>query len=1064
MRVFLRLLLAMLWLDPLFGQVATLRGVVTDESGAVVPGATVTLSGPSASTKRTRSNNEGAYSFTGLPPGDYTVQAAAPSLALPQAAKITLTGGALSLNLELKVSTRTEEVTVGDTVAGTVTVDPTANASAVVLRGSDLDALSDNPDDLAADLQALAGPAAGPNGGAILIDGFSGGELPPKNSIREIRINQNPFSPEYDRLGFGRIEIFTKPGTDKFRGSVGYNFADDFWNSRNAYAAEKAPFHLHELSGTLSGPINKRSSFNLNLIREWVDNGNVINGVVLDPQTLAVTPYTNTFLSSLRRTGVTPRFDYQLSTNHTLTVRYNFNRDDVTNAGVGGFNVISRGFHNDARSHTLQLTETAVLSTSTINETRFQYFRPYTVSDANTPGYALQVLGSFNGGGNPIGHSTNAQNNYEFQNYTSILRAKHAWKFGVRLRGTTETSESPQNFAGTYTFGGIVAPQLDSGNRPVLDPSGQAVLVNITSIESYRRTLLFQQQGLSPSQIRLLGGEPSQFSINTGNPRISGSQFDFGLFAGDDWKVRPNLTLSLGLRYEGQTNISDWSDLAVRIGAAWAPGAASPSARPKTVIRAGFGIFYDRFSLGNTLTAERYDGVTQRQYIVANPDFFPTIPDPGSLSGPVPPSAVQETSSTIRAPYLMQSAVGLERQLPLNTTLAITYANSHGVHMLRSQDINAPLPGTYIPAIPGSGVYPLGRSGLVALMESSGLYNQNQLIVNVNARVNRDVSLTGSYTYNHAMSNTDGLGTFPAKPYSTEGEYGPAATDMHHRVSFGGTVTPKWGIRFNPLLTANSGPPFDITAGRDLYGTTIFNARPGIGTDPNKPGVVHTPYGLLDPNPNAGQTLIARNRGRGPGQIMLNMRIGRTFAFGASREGGAAIANTGGGGPSGGGGGRGGPASPFSMGGSAQGGGGSASNRRYSLTISMQIRNLTNHNNPGPIIGNITSPLFGQANQPAGSGGGIFSGKREQPAPRIADSVHVLTGRRFQMFIRAMGLAVLSIFGSTVVWSQPPSPQRINRNRRASGSKPGESGGARNWGRNAERKVEHQHHRQIRVR
>lgn len=171
-------------------------------------------------------------------------------------------------------------------------------------------------------------------------------------------------------------------------------------------------------------------------------------------------------------------------------------------------------------------------------------------------------------------------------------------------------------------------------------------------------------------------------------------------------------------------------------------------------------------------------------------------------------------------------------------------------------------------------------------MESAGLYNQNQLIFNVNSKVNRDISLTGSYMYNHAMSNTDGLGTLPANPYSMAGEYGPAATDMHHRVSLGGTVTAKWGIRFNPLLTANTGPPFDITVGRDLYGDTLFNGRPGIATDPTKPGVVATKYGLLDPNPTLEERLLSRNFGRGPGQIMLNMRVGKTFAFGSSRESG----------------------------------------------------------------------------------------------------------------------------------------------------------------------------------
>jgi hypothetical protein len=436
--------------------------------------------------------------------------------------------------------------------------------------------------------------------------------------------------------------------------------------------------------------------------------------------------------------------------------------------------------------------------------------------------------------------------------------------------------------------------------------------------------------------------------------------------------MRPNLTLSYGLRYETQTNIHNWTDFAPRVGVAWSPGAAATRGRSKTVVRAGFGMFYDRFSLGNTLTAERFNGVVQQQYFVKNPDFFPTVPPVSSLPGPLPSSTIQFVSPTLRAPYLMQSAFSFERQLPFNSTVAITYANSHGLHMLRSQDVNSPLPGTYNPDVPGSGVYPLGRRGLAVLMESSGLFNQNQLLLNVNSRVNRKISLTGTYVYGHALSNTDGLGTFPANPYSMAGEYGPAAIDMRHRMSLSGTVDAKWGIRFNPLFTVNTGPPFDITAGQDLYGNTLFNGRPGIATDPTKPGVVQTPYGLLDPNPSPGEQLLSRNYGRGPGQIMLNMRVSRTFTFG-SREGhapgvsnpGGVSAGSGGGGPN-----RGEPTSPFSMSGS---GSAASASRRYSLVMSMQIRNLTNHNNPGPIIGNITSPLFGQANQPAGSGNSIFS-------------------------------------------------------------------------------------------
>lgn len=956
---------------PLLAQRGTVRGQVTDESGAAVPGAIVALNGPPGA-RTTKTGIDGGYAFANLPAGDYSVRAAAPHLGMQEPVKVTVHSSTQTLNLVLRVVAEKQELTVEESSRPTVSTEAAENASAVVMRGSDLEALADNPDDLAADLQALAGPAAGPNGGAIFIDGFSGGQLPSKSSIREIRINQNPFSAEYDKLGFGRVEIFTKPGTDKFHADLGYNFATDKWNSRNPYAAEKAPFLLHELREMVSGPMGKRASFNLTFTREWVDNGNAVNAVVVDPRALAITPFTDTPVAELRRTAVSPRVDYQLSTNHTVSVRYSYNRDIVRNAGTGGFNLASRGYHNDALAQTLQVTETAVLSRSVINETRFQYFRPSNVSQANLPGAAIQVLGSFNGGANPIGRSTNVQNNFEVQNNTSMLRGTHTFRFGFRLRASATTDVSPQNYAGTFTFSGGLAPELDGNFNPVLDPSGQPLMGNISSIESYQRTLHFQQTGVPASRIRLLGGGASQFSINAGNAGIAGSQIDVGVFAGDDWRLRPNLTLSVGVRYETQTNIHDWTDFAPRIGVAWAPGGGSGGGRPKSVFRAGFGMFYDRFALGNVLTSKRYDGVTQQQYFVANPDFYPVAPPAGSLPGPLPSSTIQTISSALRAPYLMQSVVSVERQLPFGTTMAVTYANSHGLRMLRSRDINAPLPGSWDPDVPGSGVYPLGRGGLVVQMESTGRYNQNQLIVNANSKVSSKLSLTGSYAYGRAMSDTDGLGTFPANPYSMEGEYGPAGIDMRHRVSLSGTINVKWGIQFNPLVSADTGPPFDITAGRDLFGDTLFNDRPGIASDLSKPGVVRTPYGLLDPNPEPGQRVVPRNYGRGPGQIMLNMRVSRTFVFG-SREGHAPV-STNPGGVSGGtssGAGRGEPGSPFSSGGASPGA--AMANRRYSLVVSMQIRNLINHNNPGPIIGNITSPLFGQANQPAGSGNAIFS-------------------------------------------------------------------------------------------
>ena len=915
---------------PAFAQTATLRGVVSDESGAVVPAARVTLVGASGPARTAIAAADGSYSFANLAPGAYSLEIAAPDLQLAQPARITLKPGVNTFHVQLRVAATTQQVTVRDNPGREVSADPANNASALVLRGDDLQALADSPEDLEADLQALAGPSAGPNGGAIYIDGFSGGRLPSKDSIREIRINQNPFAPEYDKLGYGRIEIFTKPGTEKYHGTGFYNFGDSFWNTRDPYAARKAPFLLKEYGGNLSGPLSRRASFFLDVQRHSIDNGSIINAITLDPSTLEIVdPFTGVLRMPQRRIIGGPRIDYQISPSHTLTARYGFARADIRDAGIGSFNLVARGMHNRSTSHTVQLAETAALGTRAVNETRFQFFRADGFSIANNPGPAIQVLGSFNGGGAPAGHSLDTQTNYELQNYTSLIRGAHAWRFGVRLRVETLDNTSPQNFGGTFTFGGGAAPALDAANRPLANQS-----VEVTSIERYRRTLL-----------GLAGGIPTQFTLSAGTAAIAINQTDLGAYLGDDWRARPNLTLSLGLRYETQSNIGDRRDFAPRVSVAWAPGVRSGKAHPKTVLRAGFGIFYDRFAVGNSLAARRYNGIVQQQYVIANPVFFPMAPPAEALSGFETTRVLQRIDSTLRAPYIAQSAAGVERQLPRSTTVAVTYAQSHGLHMLRSENITA---GT-----PGSAIY---------LMESSGLYNQSQWIVNVNSRPTKDISLFGFYVNNRARSDTDGIGTFPARPFDYTGEYGPAATDVRHRGSIGGSLTTIWNVRLSPLLTASSGPPFDITVGRDLYGDTLFNARPGIAASPSKAGLIATRYGLLDPNPGPGDTTLPRNYGRGPGSLLFNLRIGRTFSFGGSGEAPAVTGQVPGGGDNR----RNSPG--FTLGGAGPMTATAASGRRYNLSVSMSIRNVLNRTNPGPIVGNITSPLFGRANQTAGAG------------------------------------------------------------------------------------------------
>jgi Carboxypeptidase regulatory-like domain len=924
------------------GSGGTVTGQVKDSSGAVIGKAAVTLTSNDGKSQNAQSQDDGTYAFRGVAPGTYTVAAAYKGLVQSAVVAVMVNGSETEHgDIVMRPAEVNQEITVQEN-PNQLSVDPTQNADALVIKGADLDALPDDPDDLQQDLQALAGPSAGPNGGQIFVDGFSSGRLPPKDSIREIRINQNPFSAQYDTLGFGRIEIFTKPGSDKFHGTAFFDTSQGFWNSRNPFlAASPHPnFQLENFGGNVSGPISSHASFFFDFERRDIDDNALLNAIVLSPTTF--TQYNDRGFTPTpqQRTTFSPRIDYQLGANNTLSLRYSYLDLHRDLWGIGLYSLPGTGYLYDQRQNLIQVTDTMVISPSVVNETRYQYHHDITDQDANSDAPQITVPSAFVIGGSTVGRSGLVEDSHEFQNYTTITHGAHTIKFGLRVRGDILNSYTPANFNGTYTFATFSAYQIMEQGLT---------------------------EGLAFSAIQAMGGGPTQFSISTGKPLISSTMVDVGAYVQDDWRIRPNLTISAGLRYEGQTNIHDWHDFGPRASFAWAPKASSGN--PKFVIRGGFGMFYVRFPNQDELYTDQYNGVNQQSYLVRDPDFFSTTPLTPAALGLTPEAGVQfVTAANLRTPYLIQSALSVERQLARRTTLSVNWTDTRGVHQFVTSDINAPLP---------DGLRPFPNMGDIFEYQSDGLLKQMQLITRINTQMSTRVSLFGAYIWNTAHSNTDGTlcattagcGTSePVIQNDLSGEWSRSSLDITNRMFLGGTIMAPWKVQLAPFMTATSGLPFDITTGGDYLGNGILNARPSIASGPG-PGIVDTPYGYLNPNPLPGQPLLPRNYGTGPAQFNFNLRLSRTWGFGSTKfsgPSGGARASSGGGG--GGGGGRGGGGSRGFGGGGGRGGGGSGSTseHRYNLTLSISARNLINHVNDATPVGVMGSPFFLQSTEIAG--------------------------------------------------------------------------------------------------
>lgn len=825
---------------------AEVRGVVTDETGGLVVGATVTLRGERGAKTSATTDQQGRYRVVAGSSGKMTLTVEAAGFATENRTVTVTSARSTSIDVKLRVAIN-EHVDVHGGLVG-VSLDSDQNLSGIRLSGKALEALPDDPESLLQTLRQLAATTGTrPDLVTFYVDGMPlTRRLPPKDVIESVRINASPFSAEFAEPGASRVEILTKPASDHFHGNGRIDFNDARLNASDPFEPYRPSYQTRTFEGYAGGPIVRNHWDFLAYGGRWEQDDNVVvNATVIDPPSLQPQPLRLNVAAPTRTTSYSLKSDLRVTQHHTVAVEYGHDDQALDSAGLqSGFDLPERAYTGESGQRTGSFWVTSAFP-KVLNELRVRVSREHLLDQAVTQTPAILVLDAFNAGGNQdMLFTQNTTDTTHVSNVTTFTGHAHSIRVGGQADVVRLAQVDRANFNGTFTFGSDVV--RDPSGNPVAGVNGEQTV--ISGLDLYRLVLA-----------GVPGYHPSQFSIVNGEPAVALTIVNASWFAQDDWRVSPRLTFSYGLRDEIQQSGSLRMRFAPRAGLAWAPEGDGSSA-----VRAGIGVFYTQIPQQLFTDALRLDGRHGQQFVIDQPDFFPGVP--GSLPG------VQDLTATMRTlspdltfPMTLVSTISYDRRLAGNVYGSIGYTWRRGMDLLRTRDLGVSTqPGLTIP------------NALVLQFESTGRSSAHEVNATVSGNIGPDVTLFGSYGFTHAMQDTDDPYTLPADSSNLAAEWAVAPVPRH-RVSLGGTVNLPDDYAVYPLFTWTSELPFNITSGYDTNLDSVFTDRPAFAAAAQA-GAVTTPFGIFNPNPLPGEAVIPRNFGVGPTYTSFDLTAAKMFA------------------------------------------------------------------------------------------------------------------------------------------------------------------------------------------